>query len=217
MNLGVKQSQAPHLLILNPDCVIHPDAVCALQNASTNRASPWMIGGRLIDTKGQTQSGPRRRALTLARAVSTFIGRAGINMAMANNTAPSEPEAVDVCSGAFFLTDRAGFDQLNGFDERYFLHVEDIDLCKRALDAGGSVIHQPKAVALHYGSTSKVSALFVERHKAAGFAHYFRTHTKGPLARFGVEIIIPAIYAALMIRALFARRAAPSVPPQSPR
>lgn len=201
VNLGAGLALSEQLLVINPDCVIRPDAIAPLQAAAQNGLLPWIIGGRLFDLKGRAQYGPQRRELTLPRMFSKLMGGPGINMPL--QPQPDGPCPVDVISGAFFLTDREGFQALGGFDEAYFLHVEDIDLCKRAGMAGGSVIYQPLAGALHVGATSNVSSLFVERHKAAGFARYFRTHSRGLFRRLLVEAFIPLMYMALMLRACF--------------
>jgi len=115
---------------------------------------------------------------------------------------PDGPVPMDVVSGALFLTDRKGFlETLNGFDEDYFLHVEDIDLCRRAAEAGGAVIYQPGGAALHYGSTSKVPRTFVEKHKAAGMARYFQKFASSPLERQLARIAAPVFIALLVGRA----------------
>lgn len=204
VNIGAKLTKADQLLIINPDCLIRPDAIAPLQAAAEGAASPYIIGGRIFDVKGKAQRGPQRRALTLGRILSKLIGGAGINLPLLPQ--PNAPLPVDVISGAFFLIDRAGFEALGGFDEGYFLHVEDIDLCKRAALAGGTVIYQPHAGALHFGATSDVSSLFVERHKAAGFARYFRKFSYGLGARVLAELTIPLIYAGLIGRALIGGR-----------
>lgn len=199
VNRGVALSRAEQVLIINPDCVIRPDAIAPLQDAARALPSPWIVGGRIFDVRGIAQRGPQRRELTLGRILSKIIGGQGINMPLSPQ--PEHPVAVDVTSGAFFLMDRAGFEQIDGFDEAYFLHVEDIDLCKRVHDVGGAVIYQPHAGALHFGATSDVSSLFVERHKAAGFARYLRKFSKGPFHRMMVELCLPVITALLLFRA----------------
>ena len=204
VNLGAKDCLANQLLIINPDCVVRPDALPIMLEASRGLSSPWMVGGRIFDVKGKAQRGPRRRELTLLRALSKVLGGAGINM-------PLEPQPngyvrVDVTSGAFFLMDRAGFEMLGGVDEDYFLHVEDIDLCKRVQMVGGEIFYQPHAGALHYGATSDAPKLVVERHKADGFALYFRKFAKGPIHRMFAELFIPLIRFGLMMRARFGGR-----------
>ena len=207
VNRGAEQARADHLLIINPDCILRPDAVLPLQAAAIGQPSPWMIGGRIFDLQGNAQRGPKRRELTLARVLSKLVGGAGINLPL--EPQPKRHVPVDVTSGAFFLMDRAGFEALGGFDEGYFLHVEDIDLCKRVHMAGGAVFYHPGAGALHFGATSNVSSLFVERHKAAGFARYFRKFAQGPFQRLAAEFCIPLIYGGLMMRALIRGRSKP--------
>lgn len=204
VNLGVAETDAAHLLIINPDCVIRADALGPLQDAAAGQPSPWIIGGRIFDVSGEAQRGPQRRALTLRRVLSKLAGGPGINLSL--EPQPDGPVPMEVISGAFFLADRAGFTALGGFDAAYFLHVEDIDLCQRAREAGGAVIYQPLAGALHYGATSDVSAVIVERHKAAGFAHYFRKFARGPLHRIAAELVIPLIFVGLVGRAFLAER-----------
>jgi len=200
VNRGAGQAQVEQLLIINPDCLLRPDALLPLQAAAIDQPSPWMIGGRIFNLQGIAQRGPKRAELTLGRVFSKLLGGAGINLPL--EPQPENPVPVDVTSGAFFLIDKAGFDHLGGFDEGYFLHVEDIDLAKRVHVAGGAVLYQPLAGALHFGATSNVSSLFVERHKAAGFARYFRKFAKGPFHRLLVELCLPFIYSAFILRAL---------------
>lgn len=207
VNRGAATADTQHLLVINPDCIIRPDALEPLLEASAGLPSPHIIGGRIFDITGTAQRGPLRAELTLSRLMSKLVGGPGINLPL--QPMPEGPVPTAVTSGAFFLIDKAGFDRLGGFDEDYFLHVEDIDLCKRAGEAGGAVLFQPQAGALHYGATSDVSSLFVERHKAAGFARYFRKFSKGPLHRVAAEIIMPFVFAGLMLRAWLGARRAP--------
>ncbi|MEO9971124.1 MAG: glycosyltransferase family 2 protein [Hyphomonadaceae bacterium] len=204
VNIGARAAETGSLLVINPDCVMRPDALEALHLAAKDKRSPVMIGGRIYDINGEAQRGPRRSELTKRRLLSKLFGGRGINLPL--QPQPAGPVGVDVTSGAFFLIDKSGFDQLGGFDTDYFLHVEDIDLCKRVHLAGGEVIYQPDAGALHYGASSDVSMLFVERHKAAGFARYLRKFSNGVLGRIGAELIIPLVFVALTLRAWLAGR-----------
>lgn len=198
VNRGVARATTDEVLIINPDCVIRPDAIAPMQLAAIDQLFPWVVGGRIYNIEGVNQRGPQRHDLTLGRALSKMVGGTGINMPL--DPQPDAPVPVDVTSGAFFLMERAGFAHVGGFDEDYFLHVEDIDLCKRVRDAGGAVIYQPQAGALHFGATSDVTSAFVAKHKAASFARYFRKFAKGPLHRLLAELCIPFIYWGLRLR-----------------
>jgi GT2 family glycosyltransferase len=199
VNLGAAGASEGCLLIVNPDAVLKRGSVEIMASAARPLASPWIIGGKIFDLSGDEARGPRRRELTLGRALTTF---AGLNTWTLENTLPPPgPVAMDVVSGALMLVDTAGFDRLGGFDERYFLHVEDVDLCRRAREAGGSVVYAPQAGALHYGATSDAPAAAVARHKADSLAYYFRKFASGPIDRALVGVIVPLIRFAILRRA----------------
>jgi N-acetylglucosaminyl-diphospho-decaprenol L-rhamnosyltransferase len=190
-NRGALAAKHPLLLFLNPDAILRSGAVAALAEAGADKPHPWLIGGRVLDEHGREQRGSRRDLLTPWRA---FVHASGLSRLesfspvfrdMHREHDPSPPGVVPVAavSGAFFFTPKADFLALGGFDEGYFLHVEDIDLCRRYGEAGGGVWHQPAAIAVHRGQTSAVSSAFVAKHKAAGFAHYFAKNAKGPFAK----------------------------------
>lgn len=199
INLGTKKASGEHFLIINPDAVIKRGSVSLLLEAGLGAAVPCIVGGKIFNLRGIEERGPRRRDLTLWRALTSFVGFN--TWTLEQTPPPDEPIAMDVISGAFFLTSKQSFEALNGFDEGYFLHIEDIDLCFRCREAGGSVIYQPHAAALHYGSTSDVPSRLVARHKADGFARYFRKRARGPIHRLMTEIALPFIRFALLLRA----------------
>jgi len=195
MNRAAAEASAAHLLVVNPDCVIRRGSVEALIAALEGARAPAIIGGRIFDLAGREQRGGRRRTLTLGRALG--LGR----WTLEGEAPPAGPIPVGAISGAFFLMRREDFRALGGFDEGYFLHVEDIDLCRRALEAGGSVIYQPLAGALHYTSTSETPPGEVAAHKARSLARYFRKFARGPAQRVLVELAVPFIALGLKLRA----------------
>lgn len=212
-NLGVRASRGNRLLIINPDAVLQSGSIAALEEARAGLAEPVIVGGRIFGEDGKEQRGARRRRLTLASAVATFLGMGWlktINPSFVNinrnaEPLPNSPTPMDTVSGALMYVSRAGFDRLGGFDEGYFLHVEDIDLCRRAEADGGSVMFTPLASALHHGATSDASSFTVERHKAAGLNRYFQKFAETPAERSAAAILGPLITAALLLRAKLRR------------
>ena len=95
---------------------------------------------------------------------------------------------------------RQDFDAVNGFDEGYFLHVEDVDLCWRVRRQGGLVLFHPKAEVIHLGHTSKVSPLRVEFHKGVGLARYFRKRAEGFSQHVAAWALSPLIVLSAVMR-----------------
>ena len=194
VNAAARMAQTDHVLVINPDCVIKRGALRPMIEALRGAPSPAIAGGRIFDIKGREERGARRRTLTLARALG--LGRWTLD----HEPMPEGPVRVGVITGAFFVMRTADFRALGGFDEAYFVHVEDVDLCRRAIEAGGAVIYVPSAGALHYSSTSDVPSAFVTQQKAKGLARYFRKFARGPAERLLTELAVPFIGVALRLR-----------------
>jgi len=209
-NIGARAARGEALLFLNPDAVLKPGDAARLQADASARAEPVIIGARVMDADGSEQRGGRRGALTLTAALSAFLGRSS-SFHRETEPVPEGPVLMPTVSGAAMLMTRKGFDQLDGFDEGYFLHVEDIDICKRARDAGGDVVFDPHVEIRHVGSTSQVSRITVELHKAMGLARYFTLHggVAGPLKglMLGPLFLLGAVMRSLILRLKSARRA----------
>lgn len=191
VNLGAEQAAGPHILVINPDAVLRWKSLASMQAAASTLSTPWIIGGKIFDITGREERGGRRKALTLWRAITSALG--WNTWTLEQTPPPSKPVEMPVISGAFFLTSRERFDTLGGFDEGYFLHVEDVDLCRRCWATGGRVLYDPGAAVLHYGSTSDAPSNIVQAHKADSLARYFRKFANGALDRLVVELTIPFI------------------------
>ncbi|MEO0607525.1 MAG: glycosyltransferase family 2 protein [Pseudomonadota bacterium] len=189
INRGVAIAKGPHLLILNPDAALRWNSLPGMQAVAETCPTPWIIGGKIYDLYGREERGARRKKLTLWRAVTSFVG--WNTWTLEHRPPPEGPVDMPVISGAFFLTSTASMATLGGFDEAYFLHVEDVDLCRRCGEQGGRVIYDPRAGALHYGSTSGAPSAVVQRHKADGLAYYFRKFAHGPLEKLIVASVLP--------------------------
>ena len=56
---------------------------------------------------------------------------------------------VDAISGSCMMIPKHVFEEVGGFDERYFMYAEDLDLCYAIRQAGYAIVYQPKAQMLH--------------------------------------------------------------------
>lgn len=209
-NLGARAASGDVVLFLNPDALIEPGAAMLMAEAGAARGRhPWLVGARLLNTDGTEQRGARRGMLT---PLSAFIGYSGLyrleplhpefrNIHREREPLPDGPCPTPVVSGAAMAIPRKDFLSLGGFDESYFLHVEDIDLCRRVAEAGGVVVFHPEARVMHYGSTSRAPLMTVEWAKSQGFVHYFWKFARTPMGKVKAVAAAPFIVLALMGRA----------------
>ncbi len=186
-NLGALRATAPYLLLLNPDCVLHEGGLKGLIAAAKSLRRPWIIGPRLMLPNGAEQKGSRRPILTpwlcfayvcnLQKLMPhhPYFGR----LTLHENTPPLTTTEVPAISGACMMIMRADWQQLRGMDERFFLHVEDMDLCLRIQRRGGAIYFAPHVAVKHYGATSRASAVKVEAHKSLSFIRYFYKNFRG--------------------------------------
>lgn len=195
-NLGAAAAKGDHLLFLNPDCLLPPGAVSRFLEAAGRTPRPAVFGARLSNPDGTEQRGSRRGTLTpwtavveglrLDRLVPGHERFARLNQH--DQPVPAGAAEVPVVSGACMFTALADFRALGGFDDGYFLHVDDIDFCFRMREAGGRVVYLPQVRAVHYPSSSRAHPIMIEWHKARGFMRYFRKNFSASHSRVMIEL-----------------------------
>lgn len=210
-NLGARKARGDVLVFLNPDAFLQAGCVAALAREIEGRAAPCIVGGRVLNADRTEQRGARRGEITPMSAVLSMSGLAKgralgrYEVHWEGDALPDHAVATPTISGACFCMRREDFDQVGGFDEGYFLHVEDVDLCWRVRQAGGEVLFHPKAEVVHIGGTSQTSPLKVEFHKGVGLARYFRKRARGPGAAALAWALSPLVIAAAVVRPLVRR------------
>jgi GT2 family glycosyltransferase len=182
-NRGAALANGDALLFVNPDCVIERGTIAALRAIADADASIGVLGVEVLAPDGTPARGNRRRDPMLRRALATMTGLSrfesrsrafeGVEMPAVSAGAPGV-ETLEAVSGACLFLPRRVFDAVGGFDEAYFLHVEDLDLCRRVRDAGYAVALAHGAHAMHVqGTSSRRRPLFVAWHKHRGMWRYF--------------------------------------------
>ncbi|MBL8536997.1 MAG: glycosyltransferase family 2 protein [Hyphomonadaceae bacterium] len=190
-NMGARHCEAAILVFVNPDVVLAEDAIVRLRAALEAAPPHAIVGGDLRDGGGAPERGSRRDRLTPWRAfvavsgLSRFAGFAPVfrDFNRHGDPLPRHPVPVGAISGALFAVAREDFEALGGFDEGYFLHVEDIDLCRRAEMRGWPVLFAPGPHGVHKRSTSDVGSAFIRRHKMHSFARYFEKFAGNPFEK----------------------------------
>lgn len=216
-NLGAERSRGELLIFLNPDAFLQPGCVVALATEVCKRPAPCIVGGRVLNADRTEQRGGRRGDITPMSALLSLStlskripGWRRYEVHWEEDSAPDAVSEVPTISGACFGMRRADFDSVGGFDEGYFLHVEDVDLCWRVREQGGSVLFHPQAEVIHIGGTSQTSPLKVEFHKGVGLARFFRRRARGFGQHLAAWLLFPVILTAALVRPLLWRLRRPA-------
>ena len=174
MNRGAAKSRGKSLLILNPDCLVDNDTLHRLLGLLATHPRAGVIGAVVCDEQGEPDPASYRRDPLMRRALNTLFKRPGEGINI-EGPMPDHLVEAEAVSGALMLMPRRVFDYLAGFDEAYFLHCEDLDLCRRVRDAGYRVMLAGDVHVLHgKGSSSRHRPVFVSRHKHRGMWRWFR-------------------------------------------
>jgi GT2 family glycosyltransferase len=162
-NLGAKSSSGRVLLFLNPDTEVKAKALDLLFKTLEGCSTAGIAGARLLNSDGSLQTSCVQSFPTVLNQVldSDFLYRMFPSsplwgMAALHNDAPQS--VVEVISGACIMIKRAAFEKVGGFDERYFMYSEDLDLCWRVRQAGFNCVYVSGAQIVHHGGGSSASA-----------------------------------------------------------
>lgn len=154
-NLGAKSADSEYLLFLNPDAALFEGTISKVVNFMERPANQvvGICGVQLIDESGKvSRSCARFPSVTgfLAHAVGLdrVFPRVGHFMAEWDHLTNRQ---VDHVIGAFFCVRRELFEGVQGFDERFFVYLEDLDFSYRAHKAGWQSFYLADAQAFHAG------------------------------------------------------------------
>jgi len=180
-NQGAAVGHAPLLLFLNPDVRVAPDTIAQTVNflADPTQTATGIVGVRLLDRQGRTSRTCARRPTVAAMLLRTlFLDRIMPNIVLPHFMTEwdhLDTRPVDQVMGAFLMIRRELFERASGFDQRFFVYYEDLDLCLRMTDDGHAAMHFAGSTAMHDGggttSAVKDRRLFYETNSRVRFMH----------------------------------------------
>ena len=183
-NIGIRASSAPFLFFLNPDCCFQSGVVATLLSGLQSGDRVGMVGGLLVNEDGTEQGGGRRavptpwRSFVRASHLNRFADRwpkLFYDFHLHKQPLPAGPIEVEAISGACMLVRRDAMTDVGLWDERYFLHCEDLDWCMRFRQKHWKILFVPDARISHtLGACSRSRRLFVEWHKHKGMVRFYR-------------------------------------------
>ncbi|MGB8402928.1 MAG: glycosyltransferase family 2 protein [Mycobacterium sp.] len=140
-------------IIANPDVQWGPGSIDALLEAAQRWPDAGALGPLIRDPDGTVYPSARHQPSLIRGGMHAVVGPFWKNNPWTaayrqDRLEPSE-RPVGWLSGSCLLLRRAAFDQIGGFDERYFMYMEDVDLGDRLLKAGWQNVYVPNAEILH--------------------------------------------------------------------
>jgi N-acetylglucosaminyl-diphospho-decaprenol L-rhamnosyltransferase len=188
-NIGAADALGRCLLFLDADVVLQRGAVSRLAAAAGSAKEPWIVGGKLLDLEGRERKAARVGSLNAFSAIAVAVDWP------ARPARKRSATRVGAVSGALMLMPRTAFTELNGFDEQFDTDYADLDLCRRAVAAGGSVLFQPNAagVQFEYAKTRK-------RNQAQGLARFAAKSATTPIERAFARIAGPSFAVLVALR-----------------
>lgn len=159
-NAGAKQAVelgASYIWFLNPDTTVDVSAANELLACYENAPAADFVGSALKNEHGVKRSG----AFRFPNATTTFLSNAKLgafDRLLPNRTStyplPDKPIRVDWLTGASFMVKASVFEKLEGFDPKFFLYFEEVDLFLRAQRAGYQAWFCPSSVVYHQSGAS---------------------------------------------------------------
>jgi N-acetylglucosaminyl-diphospho-decaprenol L-rhamnosyltransferase len=149
------QWRAPAYLVLNPDVQVSRGSLSLLLDRLASHPRIGALGVRLRYPDGRPQSSCRRyptlRSVILRGLLPEpwALRFPAIRHYLMNDLCLDQPGAVDWVLGSSLLLRQAAVEEVGGFDERFFMYYEDIDLCYRLSRAGWRVEHFPAVEWIH--------------------------------------------------------------------
>lgn len=177
-NQGVAVAQGDYVCILNPDTVVAEDTFLQLLSFAEHQDNLGIIGCKLIDGAGKFLPESKRQVPVPKVAIQKLIGVSKNYYASTIND--SDIAKVPIFVGAFMLLKKRVYQEVGGFDERYFMYGEDIDLSYSVINAGYDNFYYGKTTVIHYkGESTLKDAVYAKRFYGAMYLFYkkyFNTH-----------------------------------------
>ncbi len=180
-NRAISRGDADWVLVLNPDTRVAPGAIDALREALEADERAGMAGPRLELPDGGFDHAARRSFPTPLSALGHFtgVGRRRERGALAAYRAPEVRSGpVDAINGACMMIRRAALERVGAFDERYWMYMEDLDLCYRFAQAGWVTLYEPRATVIHVkaGTSGPIRSPRLNYAFHHGMYRFYRDH-----------------------------------------
>lgn len=182
-NIGVSYAKGEYICILNPDTVVGEYAFTKLLSFAAGVQDMGIVGCQLIDGKGQFLPESKRGVPTPWVSFSKVTGLHKIapkssffNGYYAPDLSKDESGEVPILVGAFMFMEKKVYLELEGFDEDFFMYVEDTDLSYRVIKSGYKNFYKHDVVVVHYKGESTVKDYLYMQRFRKGMQIFYKKH-----------------------------------------
>jgi GT2 family glycosyltransferase len=194
-NLGITASRGAYLLLINTDALLTPGCLDHLLSRMHDDPRAGAVGPRLVYGDGSWQRWTAGREPSLRAAIEYyfFLERLGPHRPPFNSLYLSrdvrQSFRCDWVTSACMLVRRAALDEIGLMDERFFVYMDDVELCRRLRRAGWHVWYEPGAQAVHFMGQSHLRATgSVSPRALRTFNRYFAMYHGLPAA-YALKVI----------------------------
>lgn len=162
-NRGMKLAKGEYLLLLNPDTKVDEDNLQVMTDFIKSRPDVGIATCKLIRPDGNIDPASRRSEPNIIRSFYRLFGLQSLSPKIFGaynvlNSDPSIESELEACSGAYMMMSRNAYEKTQGFDEKFYMYGEDLDLCRRIREAGLKIWWYPKTSCVHYKGQSSRKA-----------------------------------------------------------
>ena len=145
-NLGMKDNDL--FIVFNPDVSMDIDQICQLSSKMNKGNIDFSCINLFKDKEYSVYDFSIRKFPVLSQFVKSFLGLG--NSSILDKKMIDNAIFVDWAAGSFLAFSVQHYKKLKGFDEKYFMYCEDIDICYRSKKLGVPIFYYPNIKALHY-------------------------------------------------------------------
>jgi N-acetylglucosaminyl-diphospho-decaprenol L-rhamnosyltransferase len=200
-NRGVARTDTPYVSLVNPDEVVEPGCTAALVEALERDPELAVVGPRISTPDGRVYPSARRFPDLIDAAGHAFLylvwpGNPFSRRYRMVDWDHAEAREVDWVATTHVVVRRSAWDQVDGFDDGYFMYMEDVDLCWRLRAAGWKVGYEPAAGVVHEigRSTDQTPYRMIVAHHRSLWRYATKTSTGWR------RLLLPVIAVALVVR-----------------
>ncbi|MBI3397003.1 glycosyltransferase family 2 protein [Candidatus Woesebacteria bacterium] len=205
-NIGIRNSLnygANYVVVLNNDTVVEKDFLIYLVESAESKKNVGVVCPKIYFAKGFEFHKDRYKKDDLGKVIWAAGGKIDWNNIYGKNIGVDEVDhgrfdastEVDFAPGTCLLLKREFLEKTGLFNEKYYLYMEDVDLCIRGINMGWKIIYQPKSIIWHKVARSssigsELNDYYISRNRMLFGLKYASLRAKFALVRESLKLLI---------------------------